>query len=195
MVFSAFIGQSARWRSQISAEASVRLTTNRKCIDMYKATEVAWRMLKVAKGHEIQLSNLQLQKLVYIAHGYFLGWKNRPLVSEAVVAWKYGPVLDQVYHEFKSYQDRKIPNDKIEDIATELDADDDANMVIEGVLLLYGKIDAISLVNLTHQPETPWDEVWNVKGGSNKLSAEIPNDLIKNHFRKVINSPKSVKGL
>ena len=162
---------------------------------MYKATEVAWRMLKVAKEKDIQLSNLQLQKLVYIAHGYFLGWKSKPLVSEAVVAWKYGPVLDQVYHEFKSFKDQKIPVDKIEDVITDLDDDDDANTVIEGVLKLYGENDAISLVNLTHQPETPWDEVWNINDGCNKLSAEIPNDLIKNHFRKVISSPKSVKGL
>lgn len=161
---------------------------------MYRSIDVAWKMLLLAKSKGINLSNLQLQKLVYIAHGYLLGWKDKPLIQESVEAWTYGPVINPIYHEFKEYGDRKI---SLGDgaIRTELDEDVDATSVIDGVLTLYGKLDAMSLVNLTHQQSTPWDEVWHRQGGKSYYSVPINNDLIKDHFRKVIADPNSVSGL
>lgn len=162
---------------------------------MYNAVEVAWKMLKIANEEEIRLSNLQLQKLVYIAHGYFLAWKNKPLISDSISAWKFGPVIDSVYHTFKDYRDQKIPSQNLNDLVTDLDMDDDAITAIKGVLKLYGNRSAMELVNLTHQPNTPWDEVWNNEDGKSKLSAEISDKLIKNHFRKVVADPGKVHGL
>lgn len=160
---------------------------------MYASVEVAWKMLQLANQKGIALSNLQLQKLVYIAHGYLLGWKNRPLIQESVEAWTYGPVIGNIYHQFKAYGDKKIPVSTA--LSTELDADRDALDTLNGVLDLYGKLDAMALVNLTHQKDTPWDIAWNVEGGKQFFSHSIDNQLIKNHFRKVISDPNSVGGL
>lgn len=160
---------------------------------MYHSVEVAWKMLQIAQAKGVNLSNLQLQKLVYIAHGYLLGWKNKPLISEPIEAWNYGPVVSPIYHEFKSYRDGKIPVSS--EVKTELDSDDEALGVIDGVLGLYGNMNAIQLVNLTHQPDTPWDISWNKQGGKQYISYPIDNEIIKNHFRKVISDPKSVGGL
>lgn len=44
---------------------------------MHDAVAIAYRMLQVANEKNLQLSNLQLQKLVYIAYGYLLGWKEK----------------------------------------------------------------------------------------------------------------------
>lgn len=162
---------------------------------MYNSVDVAWRMLQLASAKGIQLSNLQLQKLVYIAHGYLLGWKHTPLIQEPVEAWAYGPVIASIYHEFKQYGDGKIIINPGAQIGTELDRDADATSVIEGVLNLYGQLDAIHLVNLTHQPNTPWDEAWNWQGGNRYYSFPIDNELIKNHYRKVIANPQGVNGL
>ena len=48
-------------------------------------------------------TNMQIQKMVYIAHGYMLGAYGRPLISENVEAWKWGPVIPSLYRRFKKY--------------------------------------------------------------------------------------------
>ena len=162
---------------------------------MYNAVDVAWKLLQVADNKGIKLSNLQLQKLIYVAHGYLLGWKNKPLVDDEIEAWKYGPVVDSVYNEFKRFVNKEIPTDNISELKTELDSDPDATEVINGVLNLYGTKTAVELVSLTHQEDTPWDIVWQQDGGQHSRSIPIPSDVIKNHFRKVITSPDNVNGL
>jgi uncharacterized phage-associated protein len=158
---------------------------------MYRAVDVAYKMLEIAKGSGIELSNLQLQKLLYIAHGYLLAWKNKPMFSDEISAWKYGPVIHSVYNEFKSYGAEKIPVGPVESGVT----DDDVIQTLSGILKLYGDRDAMALVTLTHQPKTPWHKVWEIDGGRQQLFAQIPDELIKDHYRRVITDPKAVAGL
>ena len=42
-----------------------------------------------------------LMKLVYIAHGWTLALIDRPLVSDQIEAWRYGPVIPGIYHDFR----------------------------------------------------------------------------------------------
>ena len=172
-----------------------------------KAVHVAYEMLEIAKDKGIALSNLQLQKLVYIAHGYFLGWKGKPLIKETVEAWKYGPVIGEVYQEFKGFGSQKISVDSemsfppIDDNQIPLKeyVDEkipgDMKECLEGVLKLYGSNSATDLISITHAFGTPWDEVWNRQNGMLKLFAEMPNDLIKKHYEKIVKDPSSVSGL
>lgn len=158
----------------------------------YDPVSVANKMLQVARLKSISLSNLQLQKLVYLAHGYLLGWKGRPLLNQPVEAWTYGPVVSSVYDEFKAWRDGKIavPPPSLSPI----DADADAVSVIDGVLNLYGNMSAMELVNLTHQPGTPWHQTWETYG-KYEYSYPILDELIKNHFEKAIANPQGVIGL
>lgn len=160
---------------------------------MHNSIDVAYRMLQLAKGKGLGLSNLQLQKLVYIAHGYLLGWKDKELFTDEVSAWKYGPVIEPIYRHFKDFKAEKIDLPNLDEIETRLD--EDAEQVMNGVLDLYGSEDAISLVNLTHQRNTPWDVVWNEQNGRKCLFATIPNDLIRERYLKVISNPTMVSGL
>lgn len=161
---------------------------------MHSAVDVAYRMLQLAKEKDILLSNLQLQKLVYIAHGYLLAWKEKPLFDDEVSAWKYGPVIHEVYNQFKNYGADKINVENVELVAVGFH-DDDIDETLNGVLDLYGKHDAVTLVNLTHAEKTPWDKIWNKENGKRQLFTEIPTQLIKNHYRQVISDPAQVSGL
>lgn len=161
---------------------------------MYDAVEVAWKMLKVAKDKNIQLSNLQLQKLVYIAHGYFLAWKDKPLIKDPIEAWKYGPVISNIYQVFKVHKSGKIPTDAMDSITINID-DQDVEDCISGILDMYGNERPESLIASTHQPNTPWYKQWEVKGGKNYLFSKMDNDDIKNHYRNLLNDPESVEGL
>ena len=161
---------------------------------MHRAVDVAYKMLQEAKVKELRLSNLQLQKLIYIAHGYLLGITGRPLISDEVQAWRYGPVIHAVYHHFKEHGRNKIPVDGIEKISFASDFTEHELECIQGVLDLFGSDSAESLISITHQDDTPWDKVWN-SGGKHGLFVVIPNDIIKDHYRKVLTDPQGVSGL
>lgn len=49
------------------------------------------------------LSNLSLQKLVYLSQMIHLGEDGTPLFSEQFEAWDYGPVIPSLYHELKMF--------------------------------------------------------------------------------------------
>ena len=55
------------------------------------------------------ISNLKLQKLVYYAQGFHLALFDRPLFNEEVKAWMHGPVVPDLYHEYKIYGSNAIP--------------------------------------------------------------------------------------
>lgn len=52
-----------------------------------------------------QVTNLEINKILYIATLIFMGKNNSatPLVYENFQAWDYGPVLPSVYHKLKAY--------------------------------------------------------------------------------------------
>ena len=49
------------------------------------------------------LSNLELQKRIYIAHMFHLGRHGHPLVAGLFEAWDYGPVHPNLYHAVKHF--------------------------------------------------------------------------------------------
>lgn len=157
---------------------------------MPDSIKVAKYLINLSHDKSISISNLKLQKIAYIAHGYSLAINNKPLLNELPQAWKYGPVVPSIYKEFRNYNSSPIP--KVEEAIT-LDQED-ADL-IEAVLTTYGKMDAMSLVELTHKSDTPWNIVWNQQNGKSQLFAEIPNELITKHFKQAYRSPQSVQGL
>ncbi|MBF0781195.1 MULTISPECIES: Panacea domain-containing protein, partial [unclassified Granulicatella] len=60
-------------------------------------------------------SHLQLQKLVYIAYKEYLLKYDRKLFQEKIIAYKYGPVVEEMYRQFKEFGSSSI---KMEDDET-----------------------------------------------------------------------------
>lgn len=56
-----------------------------------------------------KLSNLQLQKMLYIADMNFVGQGYGRLVDEDFEAWDYGPVLPTLYHKCKAFGSKPVP--------------------------------------------------------------------------------------
>ncbi len=57
-----------------------------------------------------QLSNLKLQKILYLADLNFLGNTGNRLIDEDFEAWDYGPVLTSLYHRCKPFGSKDVPN-------------------------------------------------------------------------------------
>jgi len=141
----------------------------------------------------IQLTPMKLLKLVYIAHGWSLALFGKPLISEAVEAWDYGPVIPNVYDNFKSYRASQITDmakiytgSKI--VVPMIDPEDKpALALLEKVWATYGQRDALYLSTITHLPNTPWSNARNLYG----KNAIITQDSIKEHYMKLSNATRA----
>lgn len=132
---------------------------------------------------EIESTPMHMIKLVYLSHGWMLGLTKRSLINEAVEAWRYGPVVPSVYHRFKSFVGGRI---SVEVFDRSKQLDDDQRAIIEMVEDIYRNCTAIELSSLTHQPGTPWDTT-RCKHG---LGTIIPNELIQEHYSKLVESKR-----
>ena len=138
---------------------------------MYPSIAIANYFLDLAEAEDHYLTPLKLQKLVFIAHGWHLALYEEPLISERVEAWRWGPVISPVYHEFKYYGNTPItgrgtmirrmsqnPRDIVEDIP-KVDADDiKTREFLDKVWEVYGGYTGIQLANLTHTEKSPWHQ-------------------------------------
>lgn len=67
----------------------------------YSAKAIANKFLDIAESEGAKIDPMKMQKLVYIAHGWGLGFLGEPLITQDIEAWKYGPIISDLYHEFK----------------------------------------------------------------------------------------------
>lgn len=59
-------------------------------------------------GCDWSISNLEMQKILYIAHMYYMGKFGARLISTPFEAWDYGPVHPELYHKLKRFGARKV---------------------------------------------------------------------------------------
>lgn len=133
-----------------------------------------------------ELTPMKLVKLCYIAHGWHLGYFEEALLDEVVHAWKYGPVIDTVYHDFKHYGTSQITELYRDEAGEYPYPQTDVIPFLTHIWDAYKRYDGIRLSAMTHQENTPWDITWNKKGGKHKRHVIIPNDLIKVHYKEKI---------
>src|SRR3569833_3739547 len=81
----------------------------------YDAKAVANYILDIADERGVAVSPMKLLKLVYFSHGWHLAVTGKPLLNEQVEAWKFGPVVSELYHEFKAFGNSPI-NGRASDI-------------------------------------------------------------------------------
>lgn len=137
------------------------------------------------------LTPMKVLKLVYLAHGWFLGLNDgTSLIPEFAQAWKYGPVIQSVYDAFKQFKGNPIISLGIDSNTLAYPLVSDKNIVpfLDKIWDVYGKYTGLELSAITHQPGSPWDQVWNKEGGKDNLGVIIPNDVIANYYRKRVDA-------
>lgn len=115
------------------------------------------------------ITPLKLQKLLYYIQGLSLHIYGKPAFENKIIAWNYGPVVEEVYKKYNGKNPIVTPK-QTKKISKGLEC------IIDIVINDYGKYSANSLINLTHD-ETPWKET--------KKNQEIMQDEIKRYFDKV----------
>jgi uncharacterized phage-associated protein len=144
---------------------------------MYSSEEVANYFLLKSREENEPLSNLKLQKMVYLAHGlYLVDTDGEPLLKDRIEVWPYGPVISSLYHKFKIYGADYLPVSAAS--AVSVDFDEQTKKILDQTWEMCKNMDAIKLSNWTHLPDSPWQKAVD----ANK--SVIPDDEIKNYFRQ-----------
>lgn len=107
-------------------------------------------------GTEGPITNLKLQKLLYYAQGIGFGRANLKLIKEEFLAWDHGPVIREIYDNYKAYGANPLPRDESLDIS-EVQSNELIVSLLEETVSLYGIYDAWYLRDRTHN-EAPWAE-------------------------------------
>lgn len=140
-------------------------------------------------------SHLRLQKLLYYTYSRFLLKTGEKLFPDPIVAYKYGPVIESVFHKFRVHGSSQI--DFKEDETMCLSTDEraitpsfmkvissehgtEAVDIILDVLQDFSNYSANDLVTLTHLDEGPWDRIY--RPGRNSL---IQDDIITRYHHVV----------
>lgn len=164
----------------------------------YDVRAIANEFINRAERDGYSLTNMQLQKLSYIAHGWGLALFDRPLIEDVPQAWRYGPVYPELYQALRRYGP-----DNVSELIRERDNDVRAFVtgtpeergeilhapltreeqdVLEATWHNYRKYSAFQLSEMTHRPNTPWSEIYNNGLGER---APIPNNIIQNHYKEM----------
>jgi uncharacterized phage-associated protein len=154
---------------------------------IYSAQSVANAFIELARSKQENLTNMQVQKLVYFAHGWHLALTGKPLIKDAVKAWNFGPVIPPLYNALKKYGD-KIVADMIPGHPTP-DAGGFEAKLIDRVMDLYGHLSGLRLSAITHLPGSPWDITYQKE----KFSV-IDDDLIRDNFRARLKESEGQNG-
>jgi len=126
---------------------------------MSRAMSVAKELVRLSlAGEEASpLTNLQLHKLLYYVQSWSLIVRQSELFPENLEAWRYGPVVPEVY--------RALPQDQGTDrispalFANTADLLPEEAEFVSQVWESYKQYSAIELFKMTHA-ETPWIKAW-----------------------------------
>ena len=143
----------------------------------HDALSVANVLIKKGIDDSKPLTPLQVIKLAYFCQGWMLGLYGRPLFKQDIEAWRYGPVIADVYYALKHYGRRPVA-DPIPGVPEE-EFDALESNLMDQVHEVYGKLDGWRLSRLTHMKGTPWD-TFNPRGGQ----AVIPTTEIERYYAR-----------
>jgi len=150
----------------------------------YSPASVANFFLERASQERRAITPMQLLKLVYIAHGWHLGYTGAPLIDEQVQAWRHGPVIKSLYDRVKNFGSGSVTGLVAFSPFGGLPPAIDGSIApfLDSVWRNYARFSGIELSQMTHLADTPWSIAWHQQGGKNMYFAPISNELIREHY-------------
>jgi uncharacterized phage-associated protein len=154
---------------------------------MVPSLDVARYLIHLATPSENEdadcLSHLRLQKLLYYVQAWHLAARNKPLFPGRIEAWTHGPVVEEVYYEFKHYGYQSIPPQQGAEAASLSQQD---KTFIQSVWEAYKRFSASALRDKTHR-EAPWRDARGDLGPNDRSDAEISHDAMRRFFQPRMN--------
>lgn len=153
--------------------------------------EVANELVRMAAADGRQLNQMQLQDLVYIAHGWCLALTGEPLTGDRPEALEHGPEYRRLAIALEHFGvDPVLQRSKATESGRTLSQSDpilcSARLMSDGELAIlaqtyanYAPLRLGQLATLTRAEGTPWHRVFD--GGRGK-SRDITHGMIRDQF-------------
>ena len=125
----------------------------------------------------------KIQKLVFCVYGAVLATSGERICKDHPKAWPHGPVVPRIYKSTKRHADGIVEalmshEENLTSILNERQ-----KKLIDTTLNFFGRYNAGTLVNWTHDEDGPWFKSTN---GGKVLQKEIPDNLISDYFKTLI---------
>lgn len=119
---------------------------------------------------------MSLEKLIYYAQAFHLVLKDEPLFPDSIQAWKWGPVISDVYKKYSVYGGSPI----ILPVDGPLEAlGNGVELFLTQVVGFFRRHTAVNLSRATHLEE-PW------RDAIHSETHEIPQASLKSYYRSLI---------
>lgn len=156
---------------------------------MYDVLTISRFIVNYSNDNNYSISNLRLQKLLYFVQAVFLCEKGYPCFKEKILAWDFGPVVQEAYNEFKlfgssniskittfvEYDEDNFWEPKVKTFNdSEITSDD--KETIKKIVDKLSNYSTTRLVSITHH-QKPWIDAY--EPGMNN---EIETSAIKEYF-------------
>ena len=156
----------------------------------YYPTHIANYFISKKKEPDYTIDNYKLNKLVYFAYGYSLAILDKEIFGESIQAWRYGPVIPSIYHEFKRFGVDYIKEPAIHFSETnrkrtvpKVDPKDKKTInILETIYQKYGSCSKEDFKKMIHRKNSPW-EICYLEG---KDYVVIDKREIKRYFKDLL---------
>ena len=152
----------------------------------YPASVIAYAFVEKGIDEGQFVTQMKLQKMVYFAHGYHLAKYGEPLIDEKFEAWKFGPVVEEIYQTYKLYGSDPIMDTfflpKPPRVFRYKPLTDSATDAVDYTWKVTKHLSATQLSQWSHLDGSPWANVYDPTQSSNV----IPDDEIKAYFEKLL---------
>lgn len=142
---------------------------------MYCVLDVCQYIIEYSNKKEYGISNLKLQKLLYYVQAAFLVETGEKCFHEKIIAWDFGPVVLEAYHEYKIYGSCQIFHPFLNDSVCNLFTEDDRKR-IESIIDALADYSSTDLLEVIHH-QSPWKDYY-----IPRTNNEIPTSVLKEYF-------------
>lgn len=120
------------------------------------ANSIARYIVRESYRHGVPVTNLQLQKMMYILQISYCKTFQRLLFDDEFEAWEYGPVLPSVFEEFEKFGGTSIQKD-YEDSEFDRIYPFDKRAIDVVMVVMACKLSPHAMASITNKEGGAWD--------------------------------------
>ena len=136
------------------------------------ALDYATYIITKCTNDGLSISNLKLQKILYYIQKEYLKLQGTPAFPDDIEAWKFGPVIPNVYYSFCGFG--AMPITRTYSIPADFSSSDQE--IIDPIVESKRCLPPWDLVSQTHSPGGAWDQTFKNGAGNRRI---IPIDVIQ----------------
>ncbi len=148
-------------------------------LEQYDSVTAAKYLLALAYQKGIVLNVTKVQKMLFIAYGYFLARHNHALLTETPKAWPFGPVFPKTRSRIDFGKMIPVNDPELATIAQ----DELVTQVFNRIIDKYSRYTAGQLSDWSHTLGSPWERTTKLSGFD--WNRAIPDSYIKEYFSTV----------